>query len=128
MIICDTNILIEFYKENDSIIHELKRLGTKELGISAVSQAELYFGAINKTEFRQIKRHLSMIQIFPISVEISNKFIQLMEKYSLSHKLSLPDALIASTSIIKDLELYTLNVRDFQFIEGLKLYQPEKEQ
>jgi predicted nucleic acid-binding protein len=39
MILCDTNIFIEFYKENDSIIQELKRLGTKELGISAVSQA-----------------------------------------------------------------------------------------
>jgi hypothetical protein len=99
-------------------------LGTKELGISAVSQAELYFGALNKTEFRQIKHHLSMIYVFPISEEISNKFVQLMEKYSLSHKLSLPDALIASTSITKNLELYTLNIKDFQFIEGLKLHQP----
>jgi tRNA(fMet)-specific endonuclease VapC len=41
MIICDTNILIEFYKGNDFIIQELKQIGTKEINISVVSQAEL---------------------------------------------------------------------------------------
>jgi predicted nucleic acid-binding protein len=46
-----------------------------------------------------------------------------METYSLSHKLSLPDALIAATALVHDLKLYTLNVKDFRFIAGLELYQ-----
>jgi len=45
-----------------------------------------------------------------------------MEEYSLSHRLSIPDALIASTAIVNDLELFTLNLKDFRFIKGLKLY------
>jgi hypothetical protein len=47
-----------------------------------------------------------------------------MESYSLSHKVSIPDALIAATALVHDLELYTMNTKDFRFIAKLKLYQP----
>jgi predicted nucleic acid-binding protein len=47
-----------------------------------------------------------------------------MEAYSLSHKLSVPDALIAATAIVHDVALYTLNVKDFHFISDIELYQP----
>jgi hypothetical protein len=45
-----------------------------------------------------------------------------MEQYSLSHKLSLPDALIAATALVYDVPLYTMNLKDFRFIPKLKLY------
>ena len=45
-----------------------------------------------------------------------------MANYSLSHKLTIPDALIAATALANDLELYTLNIKDFRFIENLRLY------
>ena len=48
----------------------------------------------------------------------------LMETYSLSHKLTLPDALIAATALVHTLELYTLNAKDFRFIADIQLYQP----
>jgi tRNA(fMet)-specific endonuclease VapC len=47
---------------------------------------------------------------------------QLMTDYSLSHKLSLPDGLIAATSLIENINLYTLNLKDFKYIKGIKLY------
>jgi predicted nucleic acid-binding protein len=122
MILCDTNILIEFYKNNPQITQELRQLGLNQLTISVVTQAELYFGAFNKTELNKIKKHLSAIHILPIDVSTSNEFLNLMESYSLSHKLSIPDALIAATALVHQLELYTLNTRDFQFIPGLKLH------
>ena len=50
MILCDTNILIEFYKNNPQITEELRRIGPNCLAISAITQAELYFGALNKAE------------------------------------------------------------------------------
>jgi tRNA(fMet)-specific endonuclease VapC len=55
---------------------------------------------------------------------ISTQFIELMETYSLSHKLSIPDALIASTALVHKIDLYTLNLKDFCFIEGLNLHEP----
>jgi predicted nucleic acid-binding protein len=122
MILCDTNILIEFYKNNPQIVQELRHIGQSQLAISVVTQAELYFGALNKAELRKIKQHLSLLHLLPIDVPISGQFLQLMETYSLSHKLSLPDALIAAAALLHDLELYTLNVKDFRFIPNLKLY------
>ena len=124
MILCDTDVLIELYKNNPQIVQELRRIGYKQLAISPVTEAELYFGAINKPELEKIKRHLALIHHVPLDASISNTFLRLMETYSLSHKLSLPDALIASTAMVHDLELYTLNVKDFRFISNLKLHQP----
>ena len=45
-----------------------------------------------------------------------------MERYCLSHKLAIPDALIAATALVNDMSLYTLNLKDFRFIERLNLY------
>ncbi|MEI6329432.1 MAG: type II toxin-antitoxin system VapC family toxin [Pseudanabaena sp. ELA645] len=122
MILCDTNILIEFYKDNSKVVNEFHRLGISQLSISSITQAELYYGAINKNELQKIKKHLGLLSIFPVDVLISTKFIELMETYSLSHKLSIPDALIASTAIVYSLDLYTFNLKDFRFITGLNLH------
>jgi tRNA(fMet)-specific endonuclease VapC len=124
MILCDTDILIEFYKNTPHILQELRHIGQTNLAISAITQAELYFGAFNKAELKKIQRHLASIYRFPLDIAISNKFLSLIETYALSHKLSLPDAIIAATAIVHDLPLYTLNLKDFQFITGITLYQP----
>ena len=124
MILCDTNVLIEFYKNNLQVVQELRYLGQNQLAISAVTQAELYFGALNKAELQRIKKHLTLLTQFPLDAATSTTFLDLMETYCLSHKLNLPDALIAATAIVHQLELYTLNTKDFRFISGLRLYQP----
>lgn len=100
MILCDTNILIEFYKKNSRVIYELRRIGLDQLAVSAITQAELYYGAINKSELNKIKKHLGLLHFLSVDVMVSAQFIELMETYSLSHKLSIPDALIASTALV----------------------------
>jgi tRNA(fMet)-specific endonuclease VapC len=124
MILCDTNIFIELYKNNSQITEELRQIGPPNLAISVVTQAELYYGALNQAELQKIKKHLTLMRSFPIDAVISNHCLQLMESYVLSHKLNLPDALIAATAIVHQIELYTLNLKDFRFIPHLKLYQP----
>ena len=116
MILCDTNILIEFYKNNTAIIQELRQIGSQNLAISVITRAELYYGAINKNELKRIQKHLDLLQNIPIDRSISEQFIQLMANYSLSHKLTIPDAMIAASALVNDLELYTLNIKDFRFI------------
>ena len=122
MILCDTNILREFYKNNLHVVTKLRRIGQEELAVSAVTQAELYFGARSKAELSQIKQHLALLHHVPLDESISTTFLQLLETYSLSHKLSLTDAVIAATALSHDLELYTRNINDFRFISGLKLH------
>ncbi|MBN1221258.1 MAG: type II toxin-antitoxin system VapC family toxin [Anaerolineae bacterium] len=123
MILCDTNILIEFYKNNPMITQTLQRIGQEQLAISIVTQAELYYGALDTTELQKIKRHLQLVHRFPIDKITSAIFLQLMETFSLSHRLSLPDALIAATALRHNLELYTLNKKDFRYIPELSIYQ-----
>jgi len=123
IILCDTNILIELFKNNAVIIKSLHEIGLKKIAISHVTVAELYFGAFNKHELKQIQLHLQAINIIPINSNISNIFIQLMQTYSLSHKLSVPDALIAATAIEQNISLYTLNKKDFRFINELHLWE-----
>ena len=122
MILCDTDILIEFYKNNPQILQELRYIGQHNLAISVITQAELYFGALNRAELEKIKRHLAGVHCIPLDLAVSNKFLHLMETYSLSHKLSMPDGLITATALVHTLELYTLNTKDFQFITGIQLY------
>ena len=57
-----------------------------------------------------------------LNEEITEIAINLVEKYSKSHGLKIPDALIAATAIYYDITLWTYNIKDFHFIEGLKLF------
>ena len=122
MILIDTNILIEIYKQNSKIIDGVKIIGQENIVVSDVTCAELYYGVRNKIELQAIRKDLDKLIVLPIEQSISKLAVELVEKYTLSHKLSLPDALLASTAIIHNLKFFTLNIKDFKFIEKLELY------
>ena len=122
MILCDTNILIEFYKANPTVIQTLQQQGSNNIAISVITKAELFYGARDKQELAKIERHLSVCRCYGLNDSISALFIELMSRYSLSHKVSIPDMLIAATAITHELELYTLNTKDFKFIPELNVY------
>lgn len=122
MIICDTNILIEFYKADPTVIQTLRRIGLAHIAVSVITKAELFYGARDKQELAKIERHISLCQCYGLNDAISALFIELMSRYSLSHKVSIPGMLIAATAINHELELYTLNTKDFKFIPELNLY------
>jgi predicted nucleic acid-binding protein len=45
MMLCDTNILIEFYKANPTVIQTLQQLGSTNIAVSVITKAELLYGA-----------------------------------------------------------------------------------
>jgi len=126
MILCDTNIFIEIYRGNGSIIEICKNIGQQNIAISDVSCAELLYGARNKKELKAIRNDIDSLIVMPIEASISNLSVNLVEKYTLSHKLSLPDALIAATALLHNISLYTLNTKDFKFIPKIDLFEAEK--
>ena len=125
MTLCDTNIFIEIYRGNETIIEIFKNIGQQNAAISYVSCAELLFGARNKKELQAIRNDIDSLIVLPIESGISILTVNLVEKYSLSHKLSLPDALIAATALYHNIPLYTLNTKDFKFIPKIKLFEVE---
>jgi predicted nucleic acid-binding protein len=84
---------------------------------------ELIQGSRDKIELKRINRFLKDFKIILINQKISKKSMELMKTYSISHGLLIPDALIAATAITKNLPLWTFNRRDFQFIDGLTLFE-----
>jgi hypothetical protein len=124
MILCDTNILIEFYKGRTDVVKALTDIGVADIAVSVVTVGELYFGARDKRELQRLQQNLALLQQISIDENISTQCLALLEKYVLSHKLSFPDALIAATAIKLSIPLYTLNLKDFNYIPGLTLHSP----
>lgn len=123
MILCDTNIFIDIYRGNETIIEIIKEIGQQNVAISDVSCAELLYGARNKKELQAIRNDIDSLIVLPIDSNISKFAVDLVEKYSISHKLSLPDSIIGATAILYDIPLYTLNTKDFKFLQKINLFE-----
>ena len=123
IVICDTDVIIEFYRNSPEIISELKSIGQQNIAISTITAGELIYGAFNKKELSQIKKDIKALTILDIDNKICDTFMDIMSKYVLSHKLALPDGFIAATALTHNIELFTLNIKDYRFIDGLKFYE-----
>jgi tRNA(fMet)-specific endonuclease VapC len=124
LILCDSNILIDVYRGVEETIKQITELGNERFVISAVTAAEVLFGARNKAELQKIKKDIANVQILEINEDISALFVKLVSDYTLSHKLAIPDAIIAATALSYKLPLFTHNQKDFRFISGIKFYKP----
>ena len=125
---CDTDVIIEFYRNNPDIISELKAIGQQNIAVNTITAGELIYGALNKKELKQIKKDLEYLTVLDIDKKTCDVFLDIMGKYVLSHKLVLPDGFIAASAVAHDIELFSLNIKDYKFIEGLKLYKKPYEQ
>ena len=124
IVLCDTDVIIEFYQNNSDIVAKLKKIGQQNIAVSTVTAGELIYGALNKRELAQIKKDLKNLIIIDIDKKACDIFLELLSKYALSHKLAIPDGFIAATALANEVELFTLNIKDYRFIDGLKLYNP----
>lgn len=114
--------MVEFLKGSSKTAAELEEIGANKIAISAVTRMELLVGAANAREVKQIEKSLAAVLEVSISESISAKAIELIKKYAKSHGLKIPDGIIAATAMDQSIDLFTYNVRDFKFIEGLTLH------
>jgi tRNA(fMet)-specific endonuclease VapC len=121
MIILDTNILIEIIRHNVKVIEKCKALGSENLVISTISYVEFLVGSRDKSDFHRNMKFLSRFTQVPVDENINSALVNIFENYSLSHKPSVPDMLIASTAIYYKAPLYTLNTKDFKYLPGVVL-------
>jgi len=123
MILLDTNILIEIYRDNVAIASIVDNM--QEIAVCDVVRAELFYGARNKRELQAISADLEGLTVLSLLPQISAMAVNLVKTYCLSHKLEFADALIAATAIFHNAELFTLNRKDFAYIPNVKLYEPK---
>lgn len=89
--------------------------------ISSITVTELYYGALNKQELFRLKKFIALFEVIEIDENISKISTELIFEYAKSHNLTIPDSLIAATAISGDIKIYTLNLKDFRYIDGLYL-------
>jgi predicted nucleic acid-binding protein len=117
----DTDVLIWMMRGHAGAAQRLQSISTWR--ISAVTYMELAQGCRNKQELAQIKKGLMQRQteILPINTSISNRAMQLIEAYALSHSLQLGDALIAATALEHGLIVLTANTKHFSAVDSLTI-------
>ena len=97
MIFLDTCILIDYSKDKITIKSEDKE--------------DYCFSSIVQLEFKTID----------IDQDILDLSVRLANTYTLSHNMTIYDAIIAATCLIYDLPLWTHNKKDFRYLTELEL-------
>jgi tRNA(fMet)-specific endonuclease VapC len=108
MILCDTNIFIEAFKNNPSATETLRGIGFQNISLSAVTLMELYFGAFNKRELAKIKSRMKHLETLVLDRSITNAAINLIEQYS------------KSQGIFRVVENFRDNIRKDVIFKGVK--------
>src|SRR5688572_8476846 len=119
MILCDTDVIVELWRNNTGVAERIHELGAENLYINSITKAEIQNKAINKKDLINITKRLKEFPLIVLDDDISELFNQLFEKYLLSHRPAVPDMLIAATALSYDIHLFTLNTGHFSFISGL---------
>ena len=126
-VICDTDVMIDYWDKSNprhattkSIVED--SIEPDNIVLSAITKMELMMGANDKADMEKIASKLRRFNVALLNDEITNRALELIQNYRLSHGLSLPDSLIAATALVTNLELFTYNVKDYEFISSLKLY------
>ncbi len=119
----DTSVVIDWLRQPDSektILYQLIA-NQHEISISVVAVAELYSGK-SVWQYEQAKTRLDGVlaecRVLPLESEAAILAGELRVKY----EVALLDALIAATAIQHNVELVTLNVKDFSKITELSLW------
>jgi predicted nucleic acid-binding protein len=89
--------------------------------ISAITEIELLcWKTASENDLAVLKNFIEDSTVFESDREIKLKTVELRK----THKIKLPDAIIAATSIVHNLSLLTRNVSDFQNIPDLTVVNP----
>jgi len=115
----DTCIMIEYLRDNIELDKNYSY-------VNSIVLMELYIGAKNKRDLREIKAKLQGFKLLDINQDIINLSIQIIETFSLSHGAKIQDSIIASTCLINNLPIYTYNIKDFKYIPNLDIVTIDK--
>ena len=120
MILLDTNVVIYLH---DNMLEEslIEKLRNSALDTCNIIVAEvLGFKYIDQEEARYFENLFSTMNNRVFNKEVTGKVIELRR----TTNIKLPDAIIAATAIVNDLELWSHNTVDFKSIPGLKIFDP----
>ena len=125
----DSDYVVDYLKGRSVAITLLDTLVPEGLAISIITYAEVYEGIYygqTPQEYKRIfRRFLTGVQVLGISRLVAEQFAivhgQLRKQGLL---IPHPDLFIAVTAVQHNLTVVTRNIRHFERVPNLKLYQP----
>jgi predicted nucleic acid-binding protein len=118
----DTNIIFAILKGDSDLKAFIE---DNDCGVDSTIYVECIQGSKSNRDKQIISNYLLRFRLYYHTPDISQRTIDLIDRYSNSHGLLLPDAQISAVALNRNLELLTLNASDFKFIKGLKLSKPK---
>jgi len=123
-ILIDTNIAIGYVGNNLDInlMNKLDTIFNGTYHLSVINKIELLgYPDLNKEEETIFNLLINNSILQPVDSRVINKTIEIKQK----NRIKLPDALIAATCLVYQLEILTLNINDFKNIKDLSLFNIE---
>jgi len=116
--ILDSNIVIYAVMPEYEDLRKFLKKHEYNLAVSAITKLEvLGYHKLSSREKEILQKFFEAIRQIPVSQTIIDKAVELRQ----SQKMSMGDALIASTTLLENDTLLTNNEDDFKNIEGLKV-------
>jgi predicted nucleic acid-binding protein len=118
----DTDVLIWVLRGNRQAAKIIE--GSNDRGVSIVSYMELFQGARDRREVKNIKTFLTdfAFEMAPLSENIGHRALIYMEEYGLKVSLGVADALVAATAVESSRTLCTGNRKHYSPIGELDLH------
>ncbi len=109
-ILVDTDVLIEYLRNNEKIVKRLQDVYKKEkrLCFSPVTRAEIVAG-LRRGEEEIAAKLFGLMECLKIDDQIGHKAGEYMKAYRASHSTEIADALVAATAHLNEVSLWTLN-------------------
>ena len=115
----DSNAIIDYlaYKIPPKGMQFMNNVLINAPRISIISKIEILSFNTSPHYYKILTNFVEELTIIHLSDEVVDKCIELRK----NHKTKLPDAIIAATSIVHNLDIITRNKSDFKNINGINL-------
>jgi tRNA(fMet)-specific endonuclease VapC len=122
----DTNTCVYAIKRNAEVLKRLRERSPEDFGISAITLAELWFGAAKSSRPQRTRASadafLKPFEIIPFAGEAAEEYAEIrLQLERAGQPIGERDLLIAAIAKSRRLIVVTHNVREFSRVSGLKI-------
>jgi len=118
----DSNAAIDYLKGSlpasgmklmDSIINDIPN-------VSVITKIEVLGFSTVPSAYKLLTEFFDDAIVFGLTDEVTDKTIEIRK----THKIKLPDAIVAATALVNKFDLVSRNISDFKNVQGLKVIDP----
>ncbi|OQW88575.1 MAG: VapC toxin family PIN domain ribonuclease [Thiotrichaceae bacterium IS1] len=124
MLLLDTDVMIDIFRNHLPARSWLQSLGTETLGVTGFTVMELLQGCRNQLEQQKVQKMLlAYTVVWPQPIDCE-RALTTYANFHLSDSLGILDALIAQTAVGLQMTLVTFNTKHYRVVPHLQTIRP----